>query len=808
MISRNRQYSIMKFNNYFFLSFVFALAGILPVKADTTLPPKVKVFCPEVLLSRTINQHDTDDLIKSDNWGQNGTPGERKHWVVYSDRDNNTTYSSPAEGTPFSKLEFNERVIIANIKDGFALVYSDPIHQAWPNHSKRAVSKGWVPMSNLLLWQSCPVNAKGNYQKVVFAADLESGVNINLGYSYINPIDKTVRNPIRTDLTPYYVMKTDPASGLKLLARQTHLDSNTEKVLYGWVDDNSFVNFSGRVFLEPNWEPDEVAYFNSPAGKQYPIYPDMEMKQTPASYYQYGIENTDDKRLSTRYRLNRYLTRFPILELDDSLAGANIYKFVTFGYAARPDICYKGNRKHNEMSINELDKIKHINIIFVIDGTKSMKPYFTSVKEAINRSISIFDPIKFTLRVGSVIYRDYTDGEYVIEKVPLVKPNSPQLLNFLDTAGKYGANSSMKDMTNTEALYKGLEEATDPQDMGFTQDESTIIVVVGDCGNDEADTRCLSTDQLVDRLEKNNIQLMSFQVDNRPSHAWELFNDQMCELISKNLMAQYKRINTSPDIDLKFAFKTVNNGLDFTSNTNNDIFIGSVRFPETAGHINPSELTRLIEDNISRFAETTRSRIEALTDYDNFSHDEPEELKIQEAFLIDRIGKDLYDSLRRSGSTIAFVGYTPKKDPLGHDYWKKVVLFSSEEFETLMNRLGNLYNNSRAEGDRKPYIDAVKALIRVIAPDITEQEMDQMGISEVMRLAAGLNESSDAVKGRSLTEIQDARIVPNDEYQTLINSFVLKYENLLKNVKNKNYTYSYQSPNGQKFYWIPVDDLP
>ena len=125
-----------------------------------------------------------------------------------------------------------------------------------------------------------------------------------------------------------------------------------------------------------------------------------------------------------------------------------------------------------------------------------------------------------------------------------------------------------------------------------------------------------------------------------------------------------------------------------------------------------------------------------------------------------------------------------------------------------MNRLANLYNNSRVEGDRKPYVDAVKALIRVMVPDITEKEMDEMGIAEVMRLAAGLNEGSDAVKGRSLNEIQDARVVPNDEYQTLINSFITKYENLLNNVKNKNYRYSYETPNGQKFYWIPVEDLP
>lgn len=788
--------------------------------ADTNLPARVEAFYPNVLLQRLVYESDINDLMKRGDWGQTNPPREKKHWVAFSDRNNNTTYSSAAVGAPFGKLDFNEKVIIAKIENGFALVYSDPKYPAWPGYSEKAVSKGWVPMENLLLWQSCPADTKGIYQKALLAANIESKANRNLGLSYKNPVEKANGTRIKTDMTFYYIMKTDPKSGLKLLANQSRMDGNTSNVLYGWVDQNSFVPWNQRSCLEPNWKPSDVSYFNSPAGKQYPIYPDANMKGEPATFYQYGVVNPDDNKMSSKYRMNAYQTRFPILDQDPATSNPNIYKCTTFGNAGRK-VINPGQEQNKELEamkklIQVLDKIKHINIIFVIDGTQSMKPYFASVKEAINRGIQYFDPKKFTLRVGTVIYRDYADGEFLTEKVPLCKPNSPQLLSFLDSAGKYGAKSSPNDRTNAEALFKGLELATDPVGMGFTKDESTIIVVVGDCGNDPADNNCMTSAQIVDRLANNNIQLLSFQVDSRPSLAWELFNEQMCDIVNQSLTNQYRRLKP----DVKPKFRALNNGYDFSSNADVDFFIGSIRFPENEGEtMSTSVLANLIENNIGKFSEAVQDQIEILikksdpnnNDDDDRGFDGDENSKnlgIQERFLIDRIGEDLYKELKKSGATVTFTGYAPKKDIQNRDYWKPVAFMSSEEFETLMNRLANLYNNSRVEGDRKPYVDAVKALIRVMVPDITEKEMDEMGIAEVMRLAAGLNEGSDAVKGRSLNEIQDARVVDATEYQTLINSFITKYENLLNNVKNKNYRYSYETPNGQKFYWIPVEDLP
>ncbi len=783
------------------------------ISADATLPAKVEAFKPSVVLKQLVFENELDDMNKKGDWGQKKEPREKKHWVVYSDRDKNTTYRSPDTSSPMGELSFNERVIIAKIQNGFALVYSDPKFTTWPAYSEKAVSKGWVPMENLLLWESCPADEKGIYQKALLAADLDAKKSANqIGGRFTNPSLLTGKQSIKTDMTFYYVMKTDKATGMKLLANQPRMDGNTNKVLYGWIDPGNYVPWNQRSCLEPNWAPRDVEYFNSPDGKKYPIYPDPEMKQEAPTFYRYGVINPDDAKptSTTRFRMNAYSTRFPILDQDE--AKSNVYKMTTFGTAGRAVINPDRDAipAEKQAIINQIEKIKHINIIFVIDGTRSMKPYFAATKEAIKLGLSYFDPNKFTLRVGAVIYRDYTDGEYLTEKVPLSKPNSPQLLSFLDSAGKYGATSSPSDHTIAEALFKGLEVATDPTAMGFNKDESNIIVVIGDCGNDPNDTRCLTSEQIVKRLVANNMQLISFQVESNTPLAYQLFNEQMRSIIKDNLTKQYHALN--PNVKIKFSPR--DNGYDFKSNANTEFFIGSIRRPkEEVEIVNPASIAVLIEENIRKFAESVQLQLDVIVNGETgvslIEGDENSQgVNVSDAFIISRIGEKAFKVLKDAGAAIAFTGYAPKQDAQGRNYWKPVAFMSSQELEILINRLGNLYNNANPEGDRKPYVDAVKALIRVMVPDKTEKEVDEMGIEEVMRLAAGLNEASDAVKGRSLKEIQDPRVVPADEYITLINTFKSKYKALRDGVKSSSYKYSYQTPNGQKFYWIPVEDLP
>ena len=64
---------------------------------------------------------------------------------------------------------------------------------------------------------------------------------------------------------------------------------------------------------------------------------------------------------------------------------------------------------------------KNLNVVFVVDGTNSMGPYFNPISSAIKKS---FESLKGSytssnIRFAGVIYRDYADGDHLVDIHPL-----------------------------------------------------------------------------------------------------------------------------------------------------------------------------------------------------------------------------------------------------------------------------------------------------------------------------------------------------------------------------------------------------
>ena len=84
------------------------------VSAQTDLPSSCSAFYPDVLAKKAVIElSDARVIAEGSRYGQTPKPKNPKHWVVYSDRENNTTYTRPGGGEKFSSLDFNEQVRIA-----------------------------------------------------------------------------------------------------------------------------------------------------------------------------------------------------------------------------------------------------------------------------------------------------------------------------------------------------------------------------------------------------------------------------------------------------------------------------------------------------------------------------------------------------------------------------------------------------------------------------------------------------------------------------------------------------------------------
>lgn len=774
--------------------------SVVVAYAAPSLPDKCQVFYPDLLLSSSVlKDSDLKAFMKTSDFGQRKEPRDRRFWIVYSDRDDNTTYAAPDGASKYKSLSMNERVRIAQIKNGYALVYSEPQADiAYPMISQYAECKGWVSMKNLLLWHTCPTDEAGIYYKALLCVNLDQEADSNLGNLYRNPKNKSKFEKLATDMRFYFVMKRE--GNLALLSVTHSLDGRSDQVLYGWVDDQSFVAWNQRSCIEPTWDIKDVEYF-ADEKVQASIYKEADLADCVTRIEFSRRQSAKyDKHL---YRMNPDNLRFPLLDngTDD------LYNCSTFS-SAGGDAVVVNNGEVNEksdlgFSEAELKELSNINIGIVIDGTTSMAPFYPAVKEAIAEGRKFFGK-KYNVKVGAVIYRDYSDGEFITEVCPLTRPDNPSLEQFLDKGGNYGIKSHKSDRTIEEAMYTGIDTALDR--LGFKPKQSNILLVVGDCGNDRADTR-VSSASIVDKLVQKNVCIMGFQVRRNSEDAYELFNSQIVDLMRKSLEKKYTTLNKG----IKVQIRDTKEGYELLNDAKSTLYVGTHSFPELGQQVEVNKLSALMQQAIMHCSESVSHQVDIWTSlnaggFKANSTSVNTGIDIDEAWLKHRLG-DRYEKIKESNSLLAFKGYVHKTHKSGRQFFKPVVFISSDELNSLIERLAPVNDAAVVQtNDREPYVRAMKALIQSMVPDITDDEMNRLGYKEIMNMVAGLNEAASALKGYSIAEIASHQAVSHQQYASIVSDFKRKFS-MLQRLKAQPYKYT-RTFNGLKYYWLPVEDLP
>lgn len=411
------------------------------VAFSAQLPSKCTVYKPQELLSEVLKESAAEKLVRSGSYGQNAKPTKLMYWDVFSDRDDNVTYADANNTKPFGKLSFNEKVRIARISGEFAMVFSEPNETVnYPEISGSAVFKGWIPMKNLLLWSSCLANDRGIYFKALLCVNADQRDAKTFGVGYRSPEDKSKTVRLSTDMQFYYVMKRG-SNGMVLLATQHKIDGLkgliSNKLLKAWVPSESYVPWNQRSCIEPTWEHEDVEYFAA-RNITSKIYDSKELTGDVASTVPFRKSNAPYEQY--QYRMAPEALRFPIL--DGTTADEyECSSFTSAGGSANVSAKQKEAVKLEQTKKVELEKLLHLNLAIVIDGTSSMDPYFPAVEKAIKDGCAFFDKNKFKIKVGVLIYRDYADGhrdlpKFTISPIRVIPDFSRSFRQEVPTASK------------------------------------------------------------------------------------------------------------------------------------------------------------------------------------------------------------------------------------------------------------------------------------------------------------------------------------------------------------------------------------
>ena len=745
------------------------------------------------------------------------------NWIVYSPIDEAKTYTNPSPSSAVKKqLKYMDYYYVIEENGEFAHIYKDENVQG-RSLSKDAIDFGWIHKRELLLWNKCLVTSEYNINKkalIVNTVETIKGQDIN-DLNYVKFRNAPSKNAGFTGnksqmFEYYYVYKTDVDSEGNewyLLSTADFIASiNDREEILGWTNKNRLIDWDSRIAVEPNWEKE--AQKERRSKQQLVFWAD---KESCLKYFSSENSISDTMKIwdrdNLKKRANGSLPRFPLLQNPEIIQyenkEVNILKAGIIGDVKnREETVFSAENfsKVIDKITKKLIKKKNVNVFFVIDATKSMQPYFGSVKNAITKFMSKIEEKnsnnKFKFAVG--IYRDISEGE---EKAFKVKEfgNTKDVLNFL-------SNVKARDIHNytfTESMFDGIINSL--YDSPVDADGTNFLIVIGDAGNhtkNEVSNR-EKMEIIAGLLNEYEYNFLSFQVHNNG-------NKQELEA-SAEFVNQFKEIGklfgekSKLDINIEgfenYKPVLIKDGENYKFEKNTSYRIFNIYGLQKGNSISAKELEKELTDQLVGYDDFARDFIDFVRD----------KIYKRKEKLVDRnwgtFSPGYYYLLKNAGITdkeiealeknsyqIFVEGWGPI-DIEGYSYplMKKVLIFSQDELNRINVNMQNLFQFSTSEAFVRYIKSQAKTLLIVQRSDIS--------INELLSQIIGLPVRSKLFEDITLKDINH---LTEDDYFNLTKYLKIKQRKISKILKDKDFKYQFMPDvnRASVFYWIEEDVMP
>ena len=768
--------------------------------AQTQLPSELKVGTPKYISSPDNKWAKSDDSwqehvmrkIKKGDFGS----AQQTVWTAYSDREGNRTYTTPggaaSNAAQYKTLDFMKKVYIAEIKNGYALIFEDDYIVTYPLINSTAKSLGWISVDNLLLWEKCPQNQNNIYQKALVVGDPKKSNNIKQNPPFIKAPSNTGNSDFKAkNLDILFIMKK--VGDFYLLSKEISIKSKPYEV-YGWLNDVYITFWDQRLCIEPTSNSANVAYY-----KNLNLFPSVYEKEFGASSFHSqnatGTPFWKYNKLSTD-RMSPYVMRSPLL----SNYGNDIYKVATYASLKAEGENLMGDMIEDIEQGRESEKT--VNVIFVIAATSSMKNYYASVANALDDVMRRSWDIN-KVKAGVVLYRTAADVEREIDYQKCGDIYSA--IKFINDK-KTDLNSKGKN--SYASLYKGLMTALDAKKMAYQSTQSNFIILIGDAGNEAQADAVVTISQ---KMKENRINFLAFQVNNVDDNkAYKDFAFQVGEIADRTANLRTPTINGQKD----FTFGLRNNRLYLTerknkekSNINTLIFSGykyaNVGKPESI-----EGLKELLTTNVAEYINRVEDKIEFVSKSESgVILDEVALREILMDYGWNNENINLYIEDLKKGGVTKLMGFAPVKIKGAGDkqIFDFMLFFQQDELDNLVKELKKLQSNSNIS-NRKAFQDAIITMGQAILGQMTKEDIFVMGIDQLVSQIYGVPIEMKSC-GVKIEDIISTDKVSNNQLQDIIDQFNAKLNNLERIKNSSTYAGKFKT-NGITYIWVPLSEMP
>ena len=175
-----------------------------------------------------------------------------REWIVYSDRENNQTFTSPGGKITSKVAGFMKAFWVIEENNEYLRVveydHSKIDLKTWEIDTS-AIDYGWISKKNLLLWNNSLIDTKLKFSIKSYAKH-----NIPSEKIWSNPaLSYESNNRVKTSRI-YFVFKTEGNSMLISENNSFEGPLSAKYKILGWVNINDFIQVRGRLCIEVNNE--------------------------------------------------------------------------------------------------------------------------------------------------------------------------------------------------------------------------------------------------------------------------------------------------------------------------------------------------------------------------------------------------------------------------------------------------------------------------------------------------------------------------------------------------------------------------
>lgn len=759
-------------------------------------------------------------------------------WFIFPLSDNTPVYSEPGGSHRVRSVNFGEILWVIEEQGNFLKIAKDDRPDVF-TLSNRAEIFGWIRKDDALLWRTALMDP----QTKIYLKGMMMNTTRALGSTQVNYRRvQSFKDPALQIPTEYesrlfeifHIYKYSPRHNSVLLGRSPYISSieqARERItgnIIGWVDLDRVLEWDTRVAIEPNWNTDAVGermqknirsiVFNPAEGPQ---------KDRCAHEFSRGqaTRNCDiawqddiwDTQGGAFERRPGYWRRFPVI----GDYGRNIYEIMVMGELTSET----GQRITHEVdartrqSLNELiEQYRNINVVFVIDGTNSMGPFYQSAINSVNRIVEIIkrtgDGLK-NLRFGYVVYRDYAERDRLVE-VRQLTTNADHIVREL-------RNVKAEDLYDTfthEAVYYGLKTAFD-RVLDQRYNDTNILIHIGDAGNHYRDDPSqVPQSEIIDLMVKYKCHYIAYQAHHMSDHqAYRDFPHQIREIMSRAADRIYNEWKNMGREDIERpVLSQVRTNVHRIENGHPMLVMAAGRGQTMDLAILENEITRAIEE-IDNYTDVTielaRELIERGRGIEEIITQTSDGMYVSSFapgimnFLV-RLGHDETEIQGYYSKNVQFVteGYAASyHEKLNFPLFSPVLLMDNTEFIRIHGRLERLRGATTTPGDtrenlRNAWIELLKRHVGVDR----ETEYEEITLQQASSMVFGVPLRA-GMLDIPLRDITDTSVFNDRMLSRYINHIVFKFNELDRIANKPDYRFAFMS-NDIRYYWIDIDLLP